>query len=218
VRLVDLSHIITSGMPQWRGDDQPLRVVRRSEHGADSHQSSALEMGCHVGTHVDAALHFRPGEPDLGALSLDAFWGRARVVRTGPDTPPGPLPASVIDGLDPADLDYVLFDTGWARHWGEARYYAEWPYYGEELARRLAAAGLKGTGLDTPSLDAFAASTAHDLCAAAGMVNVENLAALELLPDEAFTLFVLPLKLAGAEASPVRAAALLTDDAGGRLR
>lgn len=211
MRIVDLSHTVKSGMPQWRGDDQPLRIIRRSEHGPDSHRSSALELGCHVGTHLDAALHFRPGAPDLGTLPLDAFWGRARVVRTGPDTPPGPLAASLLDGLDLAGLDFVLFDTGWARHWGDERYYAEWPYYGEGLARRLAAAGLKGSGLDTPSLDPFAGSVAHDVCAAADMVNVENLAHLDRLPAATFTLLVLPLKLDSAEASPVRAAALLDD-------
>ena len=83
--------------------------------------------------------------------------------------------------------------------------------------RRLAAADLKGSGLDTPSLDAFGEHRAHDLCAAAGMVNVENLTGLDALPEAPFTLFVLPLKLAGGEASPVRAVALLDDpDGGGR--
>lgn len=212
MRLVDLSHTIATDMPQWQGDDQPLRIVRHSEHGPGSHQSSSLEFGCHIGTHIDAALHFRAGEPSLEQLPLDAFWGRARVVRTGPDTPPGPLPAGVLDGVDLSPLDFVVFDTGWARHWGEPRYYEEWPYYGEDLARLLAGAGLKGTGLDTPSLDAFAGSLAHDLCAATGMLNVENMAGLGQLPDGDFTLLVLPLKLAGAEASPVRAAALVPGD------
>ena len=217
MRLVDLSHTIATGMPQWRGDDQPLRIVRRTEHGSDSHQSSSLEIGCHVGTHLDAALHFRADEPSLEDLPLDAFWGRARVLRAGDGGGPGPLPVSLLDGVDLAGLDYLLFDTGWARYWGGDRYYREWPYYGEELARRLAAAGLKGTGLDTPSLDPSDGSLAHDLCAAAGMVNVENLAGLAQLPDIVFTLLVLPLKLAGAEASPVRAAALVPGDGEGAL-
>lgn len=217
MRLVDLSHTIVTGMPQWRGDDEPLRIVRCSEHGPDSHQSSSLEFGCHVGTHLDAPLHFLAGQPPLEALPLDAFWGHARVVHTGPGTAPGPLPASLLDGLDLAGVDFLLFDTGWARHWGDERYYADWPWYGEELASRLAAAGLKGTGLDTPSPDSYGGHVAHDLCAAAGMVNVENLAGLDRLPDAGFTLLVLPLKLAGAEASPVRAAALVPEDGEGAV-
>ena len=217
MRILDLSHTIESDMPQWPGDEQPLRIIRHSDHGTDNHRSSALELGCHIGTHIDAPLHFRAGEPDLAELPVDRFAGRAQVIRAGNGDTPGPLSASLLDSVDLATLDYVLFDTGWARHWGMDRYYREWPWFGEDLVRRLAAADLKGSGLDTPSLDPFGGHLAHDLCAAAGMVNVENLAGLDALPEAPFTLFVLPLKLAGGEASPVRAVALLDDpDGGGR--
>ncbi|MFO7609485.1 MAG: cyclase family protein [Candidatus Krumholzibacteriia bacterium] len=212
MQLIDLSHTIVPGMAQWPGDRQPLTIHRRSEHGKDSHMASALEFGCHVGTHIDLALHFKAGERPVEELPLDAFAGRARVVRAPAGQGAGPLDAALLDGVDLAGLDFVLFATGWDRHWGTDRYYREWPFYSEELARRLAAAGLKGSGLDTPSLDPHAGHRAHDLCAAAGMINIENLAGLERLPEAPFTLLVLPLKLAGTEASPVRAAALL--DAG----
>lgn len=207
--LIDLTHTIVTDMPQWPGDDQALRIVRRSEHGAGSHQSSSLELGCHVGTHIDAPLHFLAGEPGLEALAPDRFVGRARVVRCGDGETSAPLPASVLDGLDLAPLDFVLFDTGWGRHWGTPRYYTEWPWYDEELARRLAGAGLLGSGLDTPSLDPRHGQAAHDICAPAGMINVENMANLDALPADEFTLLVLPLKLQGAEASPVRAVAMV---------
>ncbi len=216
MHLIDLSHTIVPGMAQWPGDDQTLAIHRRSEHGTDSHMSSALEFGCHVGTHIDLALHFRAGEPPLEELPLAAFAGRARVIRAGDGTAAGPLGADLLDGVDLAGLDFVLFATGWDRHWGTGRYYGEWPWYGEALARRLAGAGLKGSGLDTPSLDPYAGHAAHDICAAAGMINIENLAGLGRLPDAPFTLLVLPLKLAGTEASPVRAAALLDPAPGER--
>jgi len=216
VELIDLSHTIVPGMAQWPGDDQPLAIHRRSEHGPDRHMSSALAFGCHIGTHIDLALHFRDGEPPIEQLPLSAFAGRARVVRAGDGDTVGPLPASLLDGVDLAGIDFLLFDTGWSRHWGTPRYYRQWSWYGEDLARRLAAAGLKGSGLDTPSLDTYGGHVAHDICAAAHMINIENLAGLDRLPDVPFTLFVLPLKLQGTEASPVRAAALLDAAPGSR--
>ncbi len=209
MRLVDLSHTIVPGMAQWPGDRQPLAIHRHSDHGPDSHMSSSLEFGCHVGTHVDLALHFRAGEPAADALPPEAFVGRARVIRAGDGAATVALGADLLDGVDLDGLDFVLFDTGWARHWGTDLYYSRWSWYSDELAGRLAAAGLKGSGLDTPSLDPYAGHRAHDICAAAGMINIENLAGLDRLPDAPFTLLVLPLKLAGAEASPVRAVALL---------
>lgn len=115
----------------------------------------------------------------------------------------------MLAGVDLAGLDFLILDTGWARFWGEDRYYRHWPFLGPDLARAVAGAGLKGVGLDTPSLDNFGGRLAHDVCAQAGMVNLENLANLRALPPGEFTLLALPLKLRGTEASPVRAAALV---------
>jgi kynurenine formamidase len=209
LRLVDLSHPIVSDMPQWPGDRQPLRVVRLSEHGTGSHESSRIEFGCHIGTHVDAPRHFLAGAGGVDDLPLDRFAGPGLVVRPGTDVPPGPLAATVLDVVDLTDIDFVLFDTGWARHWGQPRYYEDWPWLSPELAERLVDARLKGVGLDTPSLDGFTGHRAHDICAAAGMVNLENLANLPALPVRGFRVLALPLKLVATEASPVRAAALL---------
>jgi len=214
LRIIDLSHTIVEGMSQWPGDRQPLRIHRRSEHGQGTHMSSALELGCHVGTHIDAPLHFKAGEAGLDALDPTRCVGRARCVHLPSDTPPGPLGAAILAGLDLEPADFVLLDTGWARHWGSDRYYQEWPYLGEGLARALAAAGLKGIGLDTPSLDAYDGRIAHDICAAAGLINIENLAGLAGVPASPFTFLALPLKLSGTEASPVRAVALVEEACG----
>jgi kynurenine formamidase len=209
MRLIDLSHTIDSGMAQYPGDDQPLRLVRRSAPGGEGPLSSALELGCHVGTHVDAPLHFRHGEPGLDLLPLDRFWGRTLVVDAPAGHRPGAISADLLRGVPLNELDFLIVRTGWELQWGTPRYYESWPYFTPELARALANAQLKGIGIDSPSIDAFAGHEAHDLCAAAGMINIENLANLAALPATPFTLLVLPLKLADCEASPVRAAALL---------
>ncbi len=209
MQVVDLSHTIVPGMAQWPGDDQPLTIHRRSEHGQGTHMSSALEMGCHVGTHIDAPLHFLAGQPGLEALPVERFCGRARLVRLPGETAAGPLGPEILDGHDDADTDFIIIHTGWQRFWGTEAYYREWPYLSGDLARELAGRGLKGVGLDTPSLDDFQGRSAHDICAAAGMINIENLAGLDRLPAAAFTFLAMPLKLAGTEASPVRAVALV---------
>ncbi|MBA4377307.1 MAG: hypothetical protein C0395_01385 [Gemmatimonas sp.] len=75
----------------------------------------------------------------------------------------------------------------------------------------MAEAGLKGVGLDSPSIDPFGVETAHLILAEAGLINIENLAALDRLPAGPFRFAALPLRLAGAEASPVRAVAWVGD-------
>ena len=211
--LLDLSHTIVADMPQWASDNQPLKLHRRSLHGPDSHMSSSLEIGCHVGTHIDAPLHFLDGQPGLDRLPVDHFVGPGRVVDCRPQVAamaePGPLGAEVLSGLNLDAVDFVLLLTGWDRFWGQDRYYQAWPYLSAELAAAVAAAGLKGIGLDTPSLDSLTGHVAHDLCAAAGLVNIENLTGLDQLVDRNFQFQCLPLKLHDTEASPVRAVAVM---------
>lgn len=211
---IDLSHTIVSDMPQWRSDRQPLKLHRRSLHGQGNHMSSALEIGCHVGTHIDGPLHFLAGAPGVDRMPLERFAGPALVLDVrDPATglaEPRALEATVLAGQDPGAVDFVLFLTGWDRWWGQERYYQEWPWLSPELAERLAGAGLKGVGLDTPSLDDFNGRAAHDLCAAAGMINIENLTGLDRLPARGAVFQALPLKLDATEASPVRAAAWVT--------
>ncbi len=206
--IIDLSHTITNGMAGYPGDTPP-RMTHLLTHGRDGLQSSTLDISCHVGTHVDTPLHFLAGRPALDAMPPDFFAGRALVLAVSTSEPPGPLAADLVTGGNFAEVDFLILRTGWERWWGTDRYYAAWPYLGVDLASRLAKLGLKGVGLDSPSVDPLGRHEVHDLFAAAGLINVENLANLAALPRGPFLFMALPLKLAATEASPVRAVALV---------
>ena len=66
--------------------------------------------------------------------------------------------------------------------------------------------GVVLVGLDTPSVDPFASKAleSHQALLRTGMRNLEGLV-LEGVPEGRYTLIALPLPLAGADASPVRA-------------
>ncbi len=213
--MYDLSHTIEPDMPQWRGDNQNLKIHRVSEHGQDSHMSSSLEFGCHVGTHIDGSLHFLDGQPGLHEIPVDRFSGRALVIdasEAGADkNSPLALGVDLVQTSALESVDFVLFYTGWDRQWGQDNYYQHWPWLEAPLAKLLAESRLKGVGLDTPSLDAYNGSAAHDVCAAASMINIENLTGLKPLAGRVVQFMALPLKLYQTEASPVRAVAWLLD-------
>lgn len=212
---IDLSHTIIPGMPQWRGDEQLLAIHRQSEHGSDSHMSSSVEFGCHIGTHIDAPLHFLAGAPGVDEMPLEAFGGAALVVdvrdrvkaQIAEEGRPGALSAEVLSDDDLGKIDFVLFHTGWEEQWGTDQYYRHWPWLSGDLAEIIAGAGLKGVGLDTPSLDDFGGQAVHELFAAKGLINIENLTNLGALPRTGAWFQAFPLKLLGTEASPVRALA-----------
>ncbi len=209
MQIVDLSHTIVTGMDQFPGDTQAVQLSRQAVHSDNEFLTSAIAMGCHVGTHIDTPYHFLDGQPPLEQLSIEMFRGRARIFPVTVDPVTNTVAGNELAGCDLSALDYVILGTGWEQHWGTAQYYRDWPTLAVELAQKLAVAGLKGVGLDCPSSDPLDGRTAHDLFAAAGMINVENLANLTELPATDFELLVLPLKLYGTEASPVRAVALV---------
>ena len=209
MKIIDLSHTIYSGMAQYPEDPELPRIKHVMTHEKNDILASALEISCHLGTHIDIPYHFLRGQPSLEKIPIEAFFGKGRVVDAPAADPPGEISLTVLDGVDLEGVDYLIIRTGWEHRWGTPRYYQAWPFLSSELAVLLAESKLKGVGLDTPSTDPMGARFVHDLFATAGMINVENLAHLAALPEFPFDFMVLPLKLAGAEASPVRAVALI---------
>ena len=209
MKIIDLSHTIYSGMAQYPDDPGLPQIKHTMIHEKNDVLASALELSCHVGTHIDIPYHFLKDQPSLETMPLETFFGKGRVVDAPITDPPGEISSPILNGIDLRGVDYLIIRTGWEQHWGTPRYYQTWPFLSSELAIRLVESKLKGVGLDAPSADPLGGRFTHDLFASAGMINVENLANLAALPEVAFGLMVLPLKLAGAEASPVRAVALI---------
>ena len=82
----------------------------------------------------------------------------------------------------------------------------EFSAYAPETVEWLAARGVKLIGLDTPSVDPATSKTldSHQRLLRLDLRVLENLV-LDEVPEGDYELIALPLKLAGACASPVRA-------------
>ncbi len=118
----------------------------------------------------------------------------------------------------------VLIRTGWAARWPDALAYLgddtpgetgnlHFPGIGEAATRLLiedCRAGL--LGIDTASIDRGQSTDfiAHQIGAAAGVPNLENVAYLSALPPTGFLLAALPMKIAGGTGAPVRIVALIS--------
>jgi arylformamidase len=181
-----------------------------SDPAADGYLEHRLTLATHTGTHLDAPSHLFPGGAAVSELPLESFIGPALLLDVR-----GPGSAITSARLEPllprlAGKEFALLHTGWGENWGAAAYLAGWPALTPEAARMLAHLPLKGVGVDALSLDGPGSRElpVHRLLLGKGMVLVENLANLESLPRPEFTFLCLPLPLAGADGSPVRAAAL----------
>lgn len=210
MRAVDLTHSIQTGMPVFPGDPgvvcTPSAVIER-----DGYAVTALSLGSHAGTHMDAPAHLLPGLSTLDGMGVDNFMGSACVVDCTAAGPGGEIGAGLLSGLTPAD--FILLHTGWDRLWGGPDYFEGYPALTPGAARLLSRLAGRGVGIDTPSPDPVrsAACENHRLLLTAGLLLVENLTGLSALRGARFFFCALPLKLARADGAPVRAVALLED-------
>lgn len=213
LRIVDLTHPIAPDMPVYPGTEPP--VLRRANTvERDGFAETFVQMYSHTGTHVDAPAHMLAGAPTLDELGAGRFVGTACVIDVA-GAAGGEIGVEMLErhaGLA-AGCDFVLFHTGWSRHWGEARYYSGFPVLDRDAARWLAGRGLKGIGLDAISVDPVGPGpfVNHLELFGGGLVLVENLTGLGPIVGRRFAFSCLPLALPNADGSPVRAVAMLED-------
>ena len=192
--LLDISVPVAVGTPEWPGDTPyACGWPSRLRDGA-SVNLSAFTMSPHVGTHADAPLHVRDGAAGADALPLASFAGLAHVVSF-----------DRLASLDDARVERLLLRTG--RSIADGRFPASWPVLSLAQVRALLARGLTVLGVDAPSVDVRESKTldVHHCLFDGGANILENLD-LRAVADGRYELLALPVKLAGLDAAPVRAA------------
>ena len=202
----DISPTVSPDAPIFPGDE-PYAVRETAALGPGCPVNlTALTLSPHIGAHVDAPFHFSADGADAASLPLEPFLGVCRVVH---------LIADVADRLvTPADLEAALGDVSGiparilvrTRHEALTLWRNDFAAFDAEAIRWLAARGVTLVGIDTPSVDPAESKDlpAHQALRETGIVNLENLV-LDAVPAGDYELIALPLKLAGACASPVRA-------------
>ena len=207
--VLDLTHTIAEGMPVYPGTEPPS-LRQANTVAKDGFAEKLLSMYSHTGTHIDAPAHMLEGAQTLDQLGAGHFVGKACVLdavgRAVIGLPELQSRAALIEGCD-----FVLFHTGWSRLWGQEAYFSDFPVLSREAAGWLAGKGLKGVGFDAISVDPVGSTDFenHYIFFRAGMICIENLTGLEALAGTRILFSCLPLKLAEADGSPVRAVAIL---------
>jgi arylformamidase len=199
--LYDLSPTIRAEIPVWPGDTPfQTRLTWSIADGASVNLSSVTTTP-HLGSHADAPFHTEPRGEGMADMPLDRYLGLCQVVKV----PPMPLiEPRHVDGIDPANPARILFKTESVR---DRRTFPErFTALSPELAALLAEKGTLLVGMDTPSVDPFDSKTldAHHALFRGGVAILEGLV-LDGVPEGVYELIALPLKMAGLDASPVRA-------------
>lgn len=210
MRVIDLTHLIHPDMPVYPGTAHPTLapLTTIAQHGF---AERLVTLATHTGTHMDAPAHILPGAPTLDQMPPGRFVGKACVLDL--DSAGPRVPRWVVEGQADRlqNVTIALLRTGWSRHWGEREYFQGFPTLTEDAARFLVERGVSAIGVDAISFDPVEAENLpiHHILLGAGVLLIENLTGLDLLPPTGFLLCCLPLPLGNADGAPCRAVAVL---------
>jgi arylformamidase len=203
----DISLSISADLPVWPGDPRVvLERISKIEDG-DSSNVTRIEMSAHTGTHVDAPYHFLGGDaPTVDELSLKVLTGRAYVLHI-PD-PVERITQPVLEAAKiPPRTRRLLIKTRNSELWKrqEKEFLEDYVALEGEAAQYLVDRGVKLVGVDYLSVAPYDAThLTHQILLQAGIVIVEGLN-LSAVAQGRYTLYCLPLKLAGTDGAPARA-------------
>ncbi len=201
----DISLVISQDLPAWPGQPNvQLERIKKIEQG-DNSNVSRIDMSVHTGTHVDAPYHFLPEGKTVERLPLKALTGRAYVMYL-PNVET--ITASVLEKADiPPRTRRLLFKTRNSKFWADEDNQFEANFVGisADGAEFLVKRGVKLVGVDYLSVAPYKNSRpTHEILLKAGIVVVEGLNLSEISQGR-YTLYCLPLKLAGSDGAPARA-------------
>lgn len=198
--MIDITQKTDMTTPVFPGDPPfEVRWHERIDRGGLANVSQ-LRFSPHVGTHIDAPKHIDGKTADVSQLPLEPFVGRCRVLdfseHPGSRITPDDLPAAV-------HTRRLLIKT---RRAIPERFTCDYIGVSAEAVEVLRQQGVCLIGTDTPGLDPADSHLlpSHHAALDNGVFLLENLDLTHVSAGE-YELIALPLKLGGAEASPVRA-------------
>ena len=215
-KIVDLSVTLENGMMYYPGDPVP-EISPALTLEKDGCRVTNLAIGSHTGTHMDAPSHFVKEGKTIEQIALSKCMGKAAVIKLTNLEPCHKITAEDIKEQLPKNgkVQIILFHTDWTEKYGTKVFYQH-PYLSKEAAELLVSLGISVVGVDMLNVDHTCleeemyteeSTEAHQVLLGNDVLIVENLTNLGAIDFvEPYVVFT-PLKIKGADGSPVRALA-----------
>ena len=203
-RLIDISPLISPEIAVWPGDVPFTRNENLSIATGSNIDLSSIHTTVHLGAHTDAPSHYLAEGEGIGDRDLSYYFGEVQVMSV--DVARGQrILQSHLKGEIVAPR--VLFRTG--TYPDPNTFNTDFASLSPSLIEWLAHEGVRLVGIDTPSIDPADSKDlpSHAMVAANDLAILEGIV-LDHVADGVYTLIALPLRLNGADASPVRAVLL----------
>ena len=158
--IVDCSQPWNGDTPPFPLDDSPVvQWVKRFPSHGTNHQKISTQL--HIGTHIDAPLHWREDGMDIASIPLDRLCGHAVVVDLSDILGDFDLIRSedIEERVEVRSGDILLIHTGYHRHYNGGpepdliRYFCKHPGGDEAFADWLVERQVRWIGVDMSGPD-----------------------------------------------------------------
>jgi len=233
--VIDLTHPFDETTIYWPGG-KPF-VLERTAFGKTKmgyfYASNNFSSAEHLGTHIDAPIHFHEDRRFVDEIPVDQLIGPGVVIDVTKQCAADRdyrITVADIEAHEAAhgripDGAIVLLRTGFGAHWPDRQRYMgtdgteldavaklHFPGLHHDAAKWLTANRKIGAvGIDTASIDYGQSKTysSHVYLFAANVPALENVAHLDKLPPRGFTVIALPMKIKGGSGGPTRIVAMM---------
>lgn len=202
MKIYDISWPISPSMTAYK-NNKTVIFDKKKEFDPDKVRDSAITLGSHTGTHVDAPSHFLRDGTVIDQISLDRLIGKARVIDC----------VLVTNAIQPKDLldqdiaegDIILLRTANSASDPNGAFNPEFIYLSPQAAEFLAQKRVKAVGIDYLGIErGDPEHRTHTTLMHADIAIIEGLR-LEHVPAGSYFMICLPLAIIGLEAAPARA-------------
>tara|TARA_B110001454_G_scaffold64823_1_gene62971 strand:- start:18737 stop:19378 length:642 start_codon:yes stop_codon:yes gene_type:complete len=200
-KIYDITPTVSPKLAVFPGDTRYENSYLMSFEKGDHLSLSKIHTTVHLGAHADAPSHYHANGVSIEARDLNLYVGCAQVITVAEKRGHR---IGLEDVKTEIQAPRVLFKTNSfpnPDHWNN-----DFMALSIELIQNLHQNGVRLVGIDTPSVDLADDKVleVHNEIYRSDLAILEGIV-LTHVPDGIYELMALPLKLKGAEASPVRA-------------
>lgn len=198
---IDITQPLTNEIAVWPGDTPYNFELSITKEETGSVNIGQLTTSVHTGTHADAPFHFDDHGKQIHEIDVNIYIGKACVIDV---TAYDVIDRKVLSKYHLSGINRLILRTEKERN--PAIFPESFTVIDPGVGTYLQERGIFLIGTDAPSVDPVDSKSlrAHHALKENGIYILENLMLNGVTPGD-YELIALPLKLVGADGSPVRA-------------
>ncbi|AKL95677.1 kynurenine formamidase KynB [Clostridium aceticum] len=200
MKIYDVSMEIYEDMMVYKNrEENKPKITVKADHSNSRTYESAITIGMHTGTHIDAPLHMLKDGETMESYNVEHLVKKCKVLDL--TYVEDKITRDVLEEKDIDKGDFILFKT---KNSFTEEFDFQFIYLEKSGAEYLRDIGIVGVGTDSLGIERDQPQyETHRTLLGKNIMIIEGLRLKEIVEGE-YTLVVLPLKIRNVEASPAR--------------